>query len=134
MIVADTNTIAYLIAPGGRSPEARALLRRDPDWHAPVLWRSEFANILVLMIRHQGLGLQEALRLMEKAERLLVGAEHRVLPATVVALAAKSGCTAYDCEFAALAMELGVPLVTSDKHLLKAFPDFARTPSKFLGS
>ena len=86
------------------------------------------------MVRHQGLGLQEALRLMEKAERLLAGAEHRVLPATVLALAAKSGCTAYDCEFAALAMHLGVPLVTSDKHLLKAFPECARSLPGFLGS
>ena len=33
-----------------------------------------------------------------------------------------SDCSAYDCEFVALAMRLNIPLVTMDKKLLKAFP------------
>lgn len=36
------------------------------------------------------------------------------------------GCTAYDCEFVALSQRLGVPLVTLDRALLKAFPRLAR--------
>jgi predicted nucleic acid-binding protein len=40
-------------------------------------------------------------------------------------LASASRCTAYDCEFVSLAMQLGVKLVTVDTALLRAFPQHA---------
>ena len=36
-----------------------------------------------------------------------------------------SDCSAYDCEFIALAINLNTKLVTMDKKLLKAFPERA---------
>ena len=33
-----------------------------------------------------------------------------------------SDCSAYDCEFIALALQLGTKLITMDKKLLRAFP------------
>ena len=45
MIVVDSNVLAYLYLPGEHTAEAEALLVREPDWAAPVLWRSEFRNI-----------------------------------------------------------------------------------------
>jgi len=44
----------------------------------------------------------------------------------VLDLVASSTCTAYDCEFVALARELAVPLVTTDKQILRDFPAIAR--------
>jgi predicted nucleic acid-binding protein len=49
----------------------------------------------------------------------------------VLELAGESGCTAYDCEFVALAQELGVALVTTDKQVLKAFPKIAVSLEQF---
>jgi predicted nucleic acid-binding protein len=36
-----------------------------------------------------------------------------------------TGCSPYDLEFVWLAMELGVPLVTTDQELLRVFPTVA---------
>lgn len=44
-------------------------------------------------------------------------------------LANTSGCSAYDCEFVALAKDVEVSLVTADKKLLNAFPQTTISPS-----
>ncbi len=57
-------------------------------------------------------------------------AEETMSPAALLArvLQCDSDCFAYDCEFAALAEELDVPLVTSDARLLAAFPHRTASP------
>ncbi len=122
MMVVDTNTIAYLLIPGERSQQARKALERDADWAAPRLWRSEFRNILALYLRLSLLSLDQALRLIQEAELLMRGGEYEVGSIQVLSLASTSGCSAYDCEFVALAQDLRVRLVTSDRKLLNAFP------------
>lgn len=73
MIVVDTNVIAYLMLPGDSTPQARGALRKDGDWSSPLLWRSEFRNILVRYLRQGHLQLADALQIMEEAERVLRG-------------------------------------------------------------
>jgi len=46
MIVVDTNIIAYLYISGEKSLQAEQLLSFDSLWNAPILWRSEFRNVL----------------------------------------------------------------------------------------
>lgn len=123
MIVVDTNAIAYLFLEGQYSREAEALLKRYPVWVAPVLWRSEFRNVLALYMRKKILPYQEALGLMRQAERLMRGNEHTISSDDVLELVKNSSCSAYDCEFVALARELELSLVTADKKILSAFPD-----------
>ena len=122
MIVVDTNVIAYLLITGERTPEARATLLKDPEWVAPLLWRSEFRNVLALYMRQKRLTLTDALTLAEQAEDLFDGREYLVESLEVLSLCSTSGCSGYDCEFAALARRLGVPLVTADTELLRSFP------------
>ena len=43
----------------------------------------------------------------------------------VLNLVAKSTCSAYDCEFVALAQDLGIPLVTMDKQIIRQFSEIA---------
>ena len=60
------------------------------------------------------------------AEALLAPGEADVDSEAVLRLAAQSGCTAYDCEFVALAQKLAVTLITMDRALLRAFPEMAQ--------
>lgn len=122
MIVVDTNVVAYLYLPGDFTAKAEGLLQRDPEWAAPILWRSEFRNILAGYLRRRILTLAAAQDLVMEAQSLMAGSEHEVDSRVVLELVRSSDCSAYDCEFVALAMALGVKLVTLDGKLLKAFP------------
>lgn len=125
MIVVDSNVVAYLYLPGDHTPKVEALLERDPAWVAPLLWRSEFRNILVDYLRREMLSPESARNLQLEAERLMAGAEHEVGSGLVLELAQRSACSAYDCEYVALAMALGVKLVTMDRQVLRTFPECA---------
>ena len=125
MIVVDSNVLAYLYLPGERTAEAEALLERDPDWAAPVLWRSEFRNILAGFLRRKSITFDQACSLQGEAESLLAGSEFEVDSQAVLELVRDSDCSAYDCEFIALAIKLNTRLVTEDKKLLRAFPSRA---------
>ena len=125
MIVVDSNIVAYLYLPSDYTAQAEALLQRDPDWMAPLLWRSEFRNILAGYMRRKVLTFDIARELQLEAESLLAGAEYEVDSRLVLELVRDSGCSAYDCEFIALALTLGVKLITMDAKLLKAFPKYA---------
>jgi len=126
MIVADTNIIAYLFLPGERLKEVEALYANDPAWAAPVLWRSEFRNVLALHLRKGLIELADALEIQEEAESVYQGREYDIPSTEVLTLEQESGCSAYDCEFVGLARLLNVPLVTEDRKILKAFPGIAR--------
>ncbi len=126
MIVVDTNVLAYLLVPGPFTPRSEALLRRDAAWAAPPLWRSELRNVLVNHMKASHTSLKVALAAMAHAEELMSERTTEVSTPAVLDLAARSGCSAYDCEFIALAIELEAPLVTCDRKLVKAFPRVAR--------
>jgi predicted nucleic acid-binding protein len=132
MIAVDTNLVAYLFIKGEHSGAAEKVLRKDPIWAAPPLWRSEFRSVLAACLRKGFFGLDDGARIMKEAESLMKGNEFAVDSFDVLSLAAVSGCSAYDCEFVALARGLDVRLVTTDKALLKSFPDMALSPARFL--
>lgn len=125
MIVVDTNVIAYLYLSGELSERSERLLALDSHWVAPVLWRSEFRSILALYLRKGLLGFSDALEILREAEDLLANGEYQVSSAPVMSLVNASDCSAYDCEFVALAQYLGLPLITADQQILRSFPDIA---------
>ena len=122
MIVVDSNVLAYLYLPGEYTAAAEALLEQDSDWAAPILWRSEFRNILAGYLRRKAITFEQANSLQREAESLLEGAEFELESLAVLELVHDSDCCAYDCEFIALAMKLDTKLITMDKKLLRAFP------------
>jgi predicted nucleic acid-binding protein len=126
VIVVDSNVLAYLHVGREHHLAAESLLRQDSEWAAPFLWRSEFRNVLSGCVRRGELELAEAVSTHVEAEGMMRESEFAVDSELVLQLAHESACTAYDCEYVALAIRLGVKLVTMDKQVLRAFPDIAR--------
>ncbi len=125
MIVVDTNIIAYLYITGKYSKQAVNLLKKDSNWHSPLLWRSELRNVLSLYLRKELLSFDDTLFIMQQAESLLSNNEYEVSSVSIMRLVQSSSCSAYDCEFVALAKYLNAPLLTSDKKILREFPEIA---------
>jgi predicted nucleic acid-binding protein len=122
VIVVDTNVLAYLLIPGRFTERAEHWLQADPRWAAPRLWRSELGNVLATYVRAGSLPLADAVTLHRRAGLIIGPDEYEVEMSDVLRLSSGSGCSAYDCEFVALADFLDVPLLTADARLRQAFP------------
>jgi predicted nucleic acid-binding protein len=133
MIVVDTNIIGYLFLTSAKSTLSERALRKDPVWAAPLLWRSEIRNVLALYLREGLLSLEDARQIMDAAIDLMQGQEYQVTSDQVLELASASNCSAYDCEFVALARDLKQPLVTVDGQILEDFPGTAISLEIYLG-
>jgi predicted nucleic acid-binding protein len=125
MIVADTNIIVYLTLDSDFTAAAEALYEKDQIWAAPLLWKSEFLNALALYLRKRLLTVDRAFEILHEAEAVIGPNEVETDAREVLRLATESGHPTYDYEFVALAQTLGVPLITTDKKLLRAFPKVA---------
>jgi len=121
VIVVDTNVLAYLLIPGQYTESAERLLLDEPEWAAPLLWRSELRNVLATYVRSKRLEVSDALALHRRAADLIGAEEYNPETSDVLRLAKASGCSAYDCEFVSVAEYLDVKLVTADAKLAKAF-------------
>ena len=124
MIVVDTNVITHLLLPSVYGDAAEKAARQD-QWCAPLLWRSEFRNVLALAMRRRASSLAQARQIMANAEGLLWGREFTVRSSSVFDCVNSSRRSAYDCEFVALALDLGIKLVTTDEPVVSEFPNTA---------
>ncbi|MDD2241351.1 MAG: type II toxin-antitoxin system VapC family toxin [Kiritimatiellae bacterium] len=134
MIVADSTLIAYLLIPGDKSKLSDGVLLKDADWAVSLICRSEIRNILALYMRHEGMSLAQAGMTMEKTEALWRSREYAVPSDDVLELTFHHDITAYDAEYVVLANQLGVPLVTFDRAVHKAFPNIAISAEDFVKS
>jgi len=125
MITVDVNVPAYLCLPGEFSQLASAAYQKDPYWIAPLLWQSEFRNILAAYLRRDLIDLKTANLSMNYALDLMRQTEFSVISSQVLDLVVASKCSSYDCEYVALAQNYNVPLVTMDKQIFTQFPQVA---------
>src|SRR3990167_188581 len=122
MIIVDTNILTYLYIQGEHTSSVESLIQIDCTWAAPLLWRSEFRNVLSLYLRKKIISLQQAIDIIDQAEHLMIENEYQSSSEVVLNLVNKSTCSAYDCEFVGLAKQFDVPLITQDKKILTEFP------------
>ena len=134
MIVVDTNILANFWLPSDSTELCDELYQKDPQWVAPILWRSEFRNVVSLYLRKELIELAEAFLIMEKAELQMKGHQFQVNSVQVLHHVSQTTCSSYDCEFVSLAKDLDLELITMDKKLLREFPGLAKHPEKMLDS
>ena len=132
MIVVDTNILIYLYIQGEYTPAVETLVTIDCAWVAPMLWISEFRNVLSLYIRKKIIPLSQAMAIMQQAEHLMQDNQYQPSSQSVLSLVSNSQCSAYDCEFVSLAKQFNIPLITQDKKIITEFPHLAMTLNDFI--
>jgi predicted nucleic acid-binding protein len=128
MIVADTNLIVYLLIPGDQTDLVQRFYLLEPEWIAPLLWRSELINVITTCIRLGRLGMNLGLEIVRRAEQLMEGNSYLVEAGDILEVASRTGCSGYDSEFISLAENLKVSLVTFDTKILRQCTSIARRP------
>jgi len=131
VIVVDNSVLVAFWLPGESAELAESAKARDGVWAAPVLWRAEFRNVLAGYVRKKRLTAAEANAAYLNAQEDLGPQEYTVPTERILQLVAATDCPAYDCEYVALARDLGVPLVTTDQQILREFPKFAVSLERF---
>ena len=132
MIVVDTNVLAARNLTTGLTSLAECVEERDAVWIVPPLWRYEFQNILTKTLRARQLVLNDAMAAWTRAVDQVGTNEHEPSPARVIEITNNYRITAYDANFIALAMEMGVLCVTEDVELQQKFPAIAVSMASFL--
>ena len=126
MIVADSNLIASSVLVSAATEAALSVREHDDDWRVPRLWRYEVLNIFATMIKTKRLSRVVGESLYAQLLAVLGPQELDASPESVLKLVEDHAISGYDAQFVALAQELGVPLYTQDRELLKKFPSVAR--------
>jgi predicted nucleic acid-binding protein len=67
MIAVDTNIIGYLFLSSEQSLSAERALKKDSEWAAPVLWRSELRNVVTFYVRKNIIRFDQAQLIMNSA-------------------------------------------------------------------
>lgn len=123
-LVLDTSVVAKWFLPEPLSAEADSVLEdvRLGKSHlaSPDLIVYEFANILWQRQKKNEISSRQAAAIMSDFERLPI----RLVPADALGsealrIAGKTGCTAYDGAFVALASGLDCTLVTADQRFVR---------------
>src|SRR5262245_52514537 len=124
-LVPDASIVIKWFVPEVDSDAARALLDGDHDFVAPDLLFAEVANTLWKKTRRGELALDEAVALLNDVGRTAIESiSSRDLVDDALAVAARTGCSAYDALYVVTAARLETVMVTADERLLGAVAGF----------
>jgi len=125
--------VVYFSFHGRRTARAEAASARAPERAAPLRWRSAFRSTFAGLVRRRALALHDAARIVREAEARMSGREYAGPSGDALERAARSRCVAYDRALVALDRDLGVRLVTADRHVPAAFPSTTVALDGFAG-
>jgi hypothetical protein len=133
MIVVSTDIVAALYLPGENTGTAEAVLKRDPAWASPMLWRTLFPHYVTEPLRLGAVTPGLVVLMLEEAEKLFLSREFPSPARENMRFVFQSQCSAFIAPFLGLAQGLGVPLVTLDSEAVRAFPELAISAADFAG-
>ena len=133
MIVVSTDVVAALYLPGENTGTAEAVLKRDPAWASPMLWRTLFPHYVTEPLRLGAVTPALVVLMLEEAEKLFLSREFPSPARENMRFVFQSQCSAFIAPFLGLAQGLGVPLVTLDSEAVRAFPEIAISAADFAG-
>ena len=131
MIVVSTELVAALYVPGELTPAAEGVLRRDPAWASPMIWRALLPLHLTPAIRSGALPRDAVERIVAAAPRLFLGREFPAPLENNMEVVLGSGVSALMAPFVTLAKGLRLRLVTTDASTLADFPGLAVAAGAF---
>lgn len=128
--VVDTNVVAYfLLGTPKFAAESRAFWHQADELVAPAIWEAEIANVIWMAARTKVITGPDATAKLALAARLGVqSVNNRTLWHGALVRSLTSGIAVYDTLFVELAVREGVPLVTFDEKVVKAYPAIAKRP------
>ncbi len=133
MIVVSTDIVVALYLPGENTGTAEAVLKRDPAWASPMLWRTLFPHYVTEPLRLGAVTPALVVLMLEEAEKLFLSREFPSPARENMRFVFQSQCSAFIAPFLGLAQGLGVPLVTLDSEAVRAFPEIAISAADFAG-
>ena len=131
MIVVSTDIVAALYLPGENTEIAEAVLKRDPAWASPLLWRTLFPHYVTGPLRSGAVTPELVDVMLEEAEKLFLSREFPSPAKENMSFIFQSQCSAFIAPFLGLAKGLRVPLVTLDAEAVRAFPEIAISAADF---
>jgi predicted nucleic acid-binding protein len=129
-VVVDSNVVAYYLL-GTREfiDEVRGFWSAGHDLLAPALWEAEVANVVWMAARTGVIEPGDAAARLSLAGRLGIhSVATRDLWQGALLRSLHSGSAVYDTLFVELADREGMPLVTCDAKLARAWPAQCRRP------
>jgi predicted nucleic acid-binding protein len=134
VIVADANLIAAYCINTAVTPAALAVFARDRAWISPKLWQAEFVSALLKYRRAGVITPDESERALLAAASLMRGMDYDSSVRKVAEVADRTGCSAYDACYVALAEEKKTKLITRDGGVLANAAHVSVTPEQFLAA
>ena len=133
MIVVDNNVISGFVFPkDDYHAEAVAVRSKDADWHAPILFRSEFRSVARKNLLK---GESEDLLIQAAQAAVMSVTTHELNDAEVFTIIHETPkISSYDAEYLALARRLGCRLVTTDEEVLATHPQLAVSLRQFIST
>ncbi len=132
MIVADTCVVFHLFNETFLTSSAQKVLKKDPNWVLPHLWREEYANVLSKLARKEGRSVFEVIDHFNNTIEELKNCEISVDTKKALTISIEYKISVYDSHFIALAIDFNTILVTEDKEILKNCSNLALSLYDFL--